>query len=76
MTWWQPLLDIYEQHLIDYHSEQGEYELHHEYNMMEQHLIYEKFRHGELESICCDFCSWRKHFTINFDILVREGEEE
>ena len=41
MSWWQPLLDIYQEHLLKCHSNQGEYELHNEYYMKEQYLIYE-----------------------------------
>ena len=78
MSWYQPLLDEYQEHMIQAHGNLGEYELHQEYYFMEEHLHYEKWRHGELERISCCMvgCKWHKHFTINFDLLVREGEEE
>ena len=63
MSWWQPLLDIYQEHLLKCHSNQGEYELNNEYYMKEQN-----------QYITCDFCKWAHRFTINFDLLV--GEEE
>ena len=78
MSWYQPLLDEYQEHMIQAHGNLGEYDLHQEYYFMEEHLHYEKWRHGELEHInCCMVgCKWHKHFTINFDLLIREGEEE
>ena len=77
MTWWQPLLDIYQEHLLKCHSNQGEYELTNEYYMKEQHLIYENFRHAQNEYITCDFCrTWSHRFTINFDLLIGEELQE
>ena len=75
MTWWQPLLEIYEQHLLKCHLDRGDSELLAEYYMKEQYLIYENFRHAQKEYITCDFCTtWSHRFTINFDLLI--GEEE
>lgn len=76
MSWWQPLLDIYQEHLLKCHSNLDQYELHNEYYMKEEFLMYEKFRHAENEFITCDFCTkWSYRYTINFDILTC-GEEE
>lgn len=75
MNWWQPLLDYYNDHLHSEHQDQGHLELSHGYNMMEQHLMYERFYHANDESISCDFCKWRMHFTINFDLLTKGADE-
>ncbi len=75
MSWYQPLLDKYQNHLYEHHIDQGEYYLNQEYNMMEEFLLYEKFRHAQNEYICCDFCNWRLNYTVNFDLLTRVAVE-
>lgn len=73
MSWYQPLLDYFSDHLVEAHSNVREYEQHQEYYLMEEHLHYEKWRHGEVESIVCPFCDcdWKKEFVINFDLITR-----
>ena len=78
MSWHQPLLDAYHDHLIRHHQHLNQFEIREEYAMMEEHLIYEKFRHAEFESIRCCMCDcdWKLNYTINFDLLTLTRREE
>lgn len=78
MSWYQPLLDKLQQHLIDHHGHDTDaWTLHEEMNFMEEHLYFEKFAFGTFEWISCPFvgCKWCTKFTINYDLLIA-GEEE
>jgi hypothetical protein len=78
MSWYIPLLDKFMQHLIDKHGHNTDpYVLQDEYNMQEEYLLYEKFKHGGLEYQCCPFvgCNWRHKFTVNYDLLIESDEK-
>jgi hypothetical protein len=74
MMWYDTLVVFLKEHLEETHhfTEYGPEEI----RYLEEHLHYTSFAHAEVHSISCPFidCKFRRHFTVNYDLLVMELE--
>jgi len=79
MSWFKPLIELLWHHFEMEHGDFNDpFVLYGEKEMLEEHLIYTRFEHGDLEHINCPFvgCQWQQAFTINYDLLVKSDLKE
>lgn len=77
MSWKWDILNQYALHLFEAHHNDPNFDTSLEHRIMNDFLMYEKWRDGQIIHVNCDHikCNWSKKYVVSFTVHPLEEEE-